>query len=64
MREMPKPMARMVFDALPIHKEIVTHDYDYIFNNLSMNLLRAHEDFIAAGRCGDRRRPARGVTSR
>ena len=41
-------MARSVFDALPLHKEIVTHDYDYIFNNLRMNLLRAHEDFIAA----------------
>jgi len=46
-REMPKPMARAVFDVLPIHKDIVTNDQDYIFNNLRMNLLRAHEDFIA-----------------
>ncbi|MBX3577026.1 MAG: hypothetical protein KF723_07440 [Rhizobiaceae bacterium] len=45
-REMPKPLARIVFDALPMHREIVTNDYDYIFNNLRMNLLRAHEDFI------------------
>lgn len=46
-REMPDPMARAVFNVLPIHKDIVTNDYDYIFNNLRMNLLRAHEDFIA-----------------
>jgi hypothetical protein len=47
-REMPKPMARAVFNVLPMHKDIVTNDYDYIFNNLRMNLLRAHEDFIKA----------------
>ena len=41
-------MARKVFDALPLHKDVVTNDYDYIFNNLRMNLLRAHEDFLAA----------------
>ena len=59
-RDMPEPMARMVFDALPMHKEIVTNDYDYIFNNLRMNLLRAHEDFLAAAQFArDRRRPAR-----
>ncbi|MBX3584293.1 MAG: hypothetical protein KF810_20615 [Rhizobiaceae bacterium] len=46
-REMPKPLARKVFDALPLHKTIVTNDYDYIFNNLRMNLLRAHEEFVA-----------------
>jgi hypothetical protein len=46
-REMAEPMARSVFDALPIHKDLVTNDYDYIFNNLRMNLLRAHEDFLA-----------------
>jgi hypothetical protein len=45
-REMPDPCARLVFDALPIHKDILTNDYDYIFNNLRMNLLRAHEDFL------------------
>lgn len=47
-REMPKPMARAVFNVLPMHKDIVTNDYDYIFNNLRMNLLRAHEDFLKA----------------
>jgi len=47
-RDMPAPMARKVFDALPLHKDIVTNDYDYIFNNLRMNLLRAHEDFLGA----------------
>jgi hypothetical protein len=47
-REIPKPLARKVFEALPIHKDIVTNDYDYIFNNLRMNLLRAHEDFVEA----------------
>lgn len=47
-REIPKPLARKVFDALPLHKDIVTNDYDYIFNNLRMNLLRAHEEFVAS----------------
>ncbi len=47
-RLMPDPMARRVFEALPIHPRLVTNDYDYIFNNLRMNLLRAHEDFIEA----------------
>lgn len=45
-RLIPDPLARMVFDALPIHRNIVTNDYDYIFNNLRMNLLRFHSDFI------------------
>jgi hypothetical protein len=44
-REMPKPLARMVFEAVPIHPTLVTNDYDYIFNFLRMNLLRAHDDF-------------------
>jgi len=35
---------------LPLHMEIVTHDFDYIRNNLRMNLLRFHEDFVAAAR--------------
>jgi hypothetical protein len=48
-RNIPDPTARLVFDALPIHKDIVTNDYDYIFNNLRMNLLRAHEDLLQAG---------------
>lgn len=46
-RLMPDPLARKVFEALPIHPKLVTNDYDYIFNNLRMNLVRAHEDFIA-----------------
>ena len=49
-REMPDPLARRIFDALPLHRTVVTNDYDYIFNNLRMNLLRAHEDFLAAAR--------------
>jgi hypothetical protein len=48
-RNIPDPTARLVFNALPIHKDIVTNDYDYIFNNLRMNLLRAHEDLLQAG---------------
>jgi hypothetical protein len=44
-RLMPDPLARKVFEALPIHPRLITNDYDYIFNNLRMNLLRAHEDF-------------------
>jgi hypothetical protein len=49
-REMPKPGARAVFDLMPMHKDVITHDYDYIFNNLRMNLLRAHDDFVKAAR--------------
>ncbi len=43
----PEPMARLIFAALPLHVEIVAKDYDYIFNNLRMNLVRAHDDFEA-----------------
>jgi hypothetical protein len=48
-REVAEPMAKLIYDALPLHKIIVTHDYDYIRNNLRMNLLRAYEDLLAAG---------------
>jgi hypothetical protein len=45
-REAPKPCARLISNALPLHKDVVTHGYDYIFNNLRINLLRIHDDFI------------------
>ena len=45
-RKVAEPMARLIHGALPIHQNLVSHDYDYIRNNLRMNLLRAHEDFI------------------
>lgn len=45
-RKVAEPMAKLIHAALPIHKDIVAHDYDYIRNNLRMNLLRAHEDFL------------------
>ncbi|MDP3897889.1 MAG: hypothetical protein Q8Q62_14555 [Mesorhizobium sp.] len=45
-RNLAEPMAKLIFDALPIHQTIVTNDYDYIRNNLRMNLLRSHEDFV------------------
>lgn len=45
-RKVAEPMAKLIHAALPIHKDIVEHDYDYIRNNLRMNLLRAHEDFL------------------
>ena len=47
-RAMPKGMAELVFEALPIHPSIVSNDSDYIHNNIRMNLLRAHDDFLAA----------------
>ena len=40
------PMARLVFEAVPIHPNLLTNDYDYIFNFLRMNILRAHEDLL------------------
>ncbi|TIP92966.1 MAG: hypothetical protein E5X58_13205 [Mesorhizobium sp.] len=46
-REIPEPLARTVFETVPIHPNLLTNDYDYIFNFLRMNLLRAHEDFLA-----------------
>jgi hypothetical protein len=46
-RELPDPLARTVFRMVPIHPKLLTNDYDYIFNFLRMNLLRAHEDFLA-----------------
>lgn len=49
-KDMTKPSARRIFDVLPLHPQIVTNDFDYIRNNLRMNLLRIHEDFIAAAR--------------
>lgn len=45
-RQIPDPLAKLVFRTLPIHESIVTNDYDYIFNNLRMNLLRFHSDFL------------------
>ncbi|RWO25836.1 MAG: hypothetical protein EOS11_14300 [Mesorhizobium sp.] len=45
-REIPEPLARTVFEMVPIHPNLLTNDYDYIFNFLRMNLLRAHEDFL------------------
>jgi hypothetical protein len=47
-RAMPKGMADLVFESLPIHPTIVRNDADYIHNNMRMNLLRAHDDFLAA----------------
>ncbi len=47
-REIAEPMARLVFDAVPIHPALLTNDYDYIFNFLRMNVLRAHEDLLKA----------------
>jgi hypothetical protein len=38
----------LVFESLPIHPTIVRNDADYIHNNIRMNLLRAHEDFLAS----------------
>jgi hypothetical protein len=47
-RKVAEPMAKLIHGALPLHPNLVSHDYDYIRNNLRMNLLRAHEDFVEA----------------
>lgn len=44
---MPDPLAKKFHKALPLHQNLVAPDYDYIFNFLRMNLLRAHDDFVA-----------------
>ena len=43
-RDMPDPMARKIYEALPLHQDVIKNDYDYIFNFMRMNLLRARED--------------------
>jgi hypothetical protein len=45
-RDIADPLARQVFEALPFHPNFLTNDYDYIFNFLRMNVLRAHEDLL------------------
>lgn len=50
-RDMPRGLAELVFEALPIHPSIVRNDGDYIHNNIRMNLLRAHDDFLTAADC-------------
>lgn len=47
-RAMPRGLADLIFEALPIHPSIVKNDADYIHNNIRMNLLRAHDDLLAA----------------
>jgi hypothetical protein len=47
-RAMPKGLSKLVFEALPIHPSIVRNDADYIHNNVRMNLIRAHDDLLAA----------------
>jgi hypothetical protein len=44
-RQMHLKMGRLVFESLPLHRHIVSHDADYILNNLRMHLIRAHDDF-------------------
>lgn len=46
-RHLADPLARNVFQALPLHANLLTNDFDYIFNNLRMNLIRAHDDLEA-----------------
>lgn len=46
-RLLADPLARAVFDALPLHASLLTNDFDYIFNNLRMNLIRTNEDLAA-----------------
>lgn len=45
-KDMTKPSARRIFRNLPLHEAIVTNDFDYIRNNLRMNLIRAHDEFV------------------
>jgi hypothetical protein len=47
-RKAAEPMAKLIHKALPLHPNLVSHDYDYIRNNLRMNLLRAYEEFVEA----------------
>ena len=45
--EMAAPIDRIIYAKLPLHKQIVRQDDDYISNNLCMNLLHVYEDFQA-----------------
>lgn len=47
-REIPKTDMEVVFANLPIHETLRGHDYELVQNNLRTNLVRVHEDFLAA----------------
>jgi hypothetical protein len=47
-RVVASPLAETVFRLLPLHESVVANDDDYIFNNLRVGLLRAHDDFIGS----------------
>ncbi len=47
-RDIPKAHIDEVFANLPIHESLRGHDYELIQNNLRTNLVRVHEDFLAA----------------
>jgi len=47
-REIPKGGIEEVFANLPIHASLRGHDYELVQNNLRTNLVRVHEDFLAA----------------
>jgi hypothetical protein len=47
-REIPKTDMDEVFANLPIHESLRGHDYELVQNNLRTNLVRVHEDFLAA----------------
>jgi hypothetical protein len=44
-RLLADPLAKAVFDVLPLHVSLLKNDFDYIFNNLRMNVLAAHTAF-------------------
>jgi hypothetical protein len=45
-RMLADPLAKAVFDVLPLHVSLLKNDFDYIFNNLRMNVLAAHTAFV------------------
>lgn len=47
-KEIPKTDMEIVFANLPIHESLRGHDYELVQNNLRTNLVRVHEDFLAA----------------
>jgi hypothetical protein len=52
-RSIPETTSEIVFDSLPLAKNVRQHDADYILNNLRMNLVAAHEEFRRRARLAE-----------
>lgn len=45
-QDIPVPFAKIFFDNMPIHERLREHDFDQIKNQLRVNVLSMHHDFL------------------